>query len=108
MNLNPPLIQGPITIGPALSNADEIPSLRWHVYIYDYKNFVVGTGWGATKGEAESNARLFASAQELLRAFVVVENIATREGWNTPLYDKEFGDALRDARVAIRNAGGVL
>lgn len=57
--------------------------------------------------EAEPVSYLFAAAPGLLAALEAMEDIATRDGWNTPICSPEFGDALRKARAAIAKAKGV-
>lgn len=55
-------------------------------------------------GEYLANATLILAAPELLMILKVMEKLATTQGWNTPLYEQEFRDALQLARHYISKA----
>lgn len=76
---------GPLTVGNSMCDIQEIPSLLWHVHVYDHKGTVIFTTWGHTQVETEGRARLIAAAPALLEALKdLYESYASLESNSTP------------------------
>ena len=54
-----------------------------------------------TRNTLEEIATLAQSYDAALSALATMEKIATKEGWNTGLFSSEYGESLRDARMAL-------
>jgi uncharacterized coiled-coil protein SlyX len=42
-----------------------------------------------------------ATIAQLTKALNEMERLATKEGWNTPLFESAYGDAVKEARAAV-------